>query len=563
MSDAIALARLMLARTRFQMVAWSAWIALSLMITFMVGEIFGDKNAIPILILLTFPAMLWSLAMFEFGNVETAFAGQSGYSHWLMRLPLSNHTLALVPLTLRFVWIIGFFATLYGVSAFYAEAKVPFWSLLLVYMAGGVWTSVIAWRPCRNALTRMIMILVAGFLYYCLFACVILAGSPRRIDGWMVRDYPDLVRIVVYVVTAIAFGSGLLMALRSLSLARTNHNGLVPETKTKFAGWWGRMDEFFAPDASKEKFHPNARRALAWHDLRRALLVNEQTLPIVIATLILLGMAFLPLQAANFIFAFLLLTNLGTIAGNGLIEPTKLRGSSLPPYIAASPMTCAEIGFTRGATTIRFAFACSMLFWISYGICLLMPYNQPRLSAWINSNNVAYGDDWAGYRWMALVALACVAIVPSRILGFVWPTLTGRSRLAMFALVAPLLLVFGGIFVVTFWFLKQTDWESAQANALYWATWIPTVIAVMLAVKLAATFAAANRSLAKDLITFKTVAQISVVWFVATIVVAGISQWLIPDVRVHFVWTWMVTAVVLPIGRILILPYAVWLNRYR
>jgi hypothetical protein len=133
----------------------------------------------------------------------------------------------------------------------------------------------------------------------------------------------------------------------------------------------------------------------------------------------------------------------------------------------------------------------------------------------------------------------------------------------MFALIAPLLLVFGGIFVVTFWFLKQTDWESAQANAWYWASWIPTLIAVMLVAKFAGTAFAANRSVSKKLIAAKTAVVIAVVWAATVLLIALICQWLIPEKRIAFTWTLMATALVLPLGRVLILPYSVWLNRYR
>jgi hypothetical protein len=407
------------------------------------------------------------------------------------------------------------------------------------------------------------MIIVPGFLYYALLALVMSAHFDKFTDFDVLRNYPLSVKAIVYALTATAFLSGLWCALGSIKIARNNHNGLIPETKTKFAGWWGSFNSFLSPDASKVKLHSNRRRALAWHDFRRVMLFSEKTLLILIGASALVGMAFLPLEAANFIFSFLLLTNIGTIAGQGLLEPTQMQGSSLPPYIAASPLTCAEIGFTRGSSAIRMAFLCSVFFAASYGLCLLMPYNQRRLLSWMESNNAMYGDDFAAYRWMALVAIVTVAIVPSRILGFVWPTLTGRSRLAMFALIAPLLLVFGGIFVVTFWFLKQTDWESAQANAWYWASWIPTLIAVMLVAKFAGTAFAANRSVSKKLIAAKTAVVIAVVWAATVLAIALICQWLIPEKRIAFTWTLMATALVLPLGRVLILPYSVWLNRYR
>jgi hypothetical protein len=513
--------------------------------------------------MLTFPAMLWSLAMFEFGNVDTACAGQSGYSHWLMRLPLSNRTLAVVPLLLRFIWITFFFSTFYLASGLLGGVWLPFWSGLLVFMAGGVWTSIISWTPCSGILSRVLLIIVPGLLYYALFASVMAVHFSNFTDIAVFREYPVPIKVLVYSITVLVFVGGFWCALGAISLARNNHNGLIPETKTKFAGWWGRFNGLLAPDASSVKLHANRRRALAWHDLRRVMLFSEKSLLILIGAFALLAMAFLPLEAANFIFSFLLLTNIGTIAGQGLLEPTKMQGSSLPTYLAASPLTCAEIGFTRAWSTIGVALGCLAFFAASYGLCLLMPYNQQRLFAWIESNNAIYGDSFAAYRWMALVALVSVAIIPTRILGFVWPTLTGRSRLAMFALIAPLLLVFGGIFVVTFWFLKQTDWESAQANAWYWASWLPTLMAVMLGVKFAGTVFAVNRCLSKRLVSVKSASVIAAVWLTATLVIATVCQWLIPDHRIAFAWTLMATALVLPLGRVMILPYSVWLNRYR
>ena len=164
---------------------------------------------------------------------------------------------------------------------------------------------------------------------------------------------------------------------------------------------------------------------------------------------------------------------------------------------------------------------------------------------------------------MALIVLGVVAAVPSRSLGFAWPTMTGRSRLALAALILPILIVLAAGGVMIAWFLKQTDWESATANAWYWARWVPAILVMLLVIKLMATVVAATLSIRNDLIHIRTTVWIVACWLLVTGGVALTAHALIPDDRVQFAWTWMMTAILLPLGRILVLPYAVYLNRYR
>ena len=563
MSDSIALARLIFSRSRTQLVVWIAWLFISIIISLMVGELFGKRNVMPSICLTTFPLFVWSLAMFEFGHTERLMAGESGYSHWLMRMPIANHQLAAVPLLMRFVWLGFIYYAIYLTTGLLSGIWLPAISGIAILLAGGAWVSAIGWRPFRGAWRRVFVIVVTCVAYYLLFAAVMSVHFDDFTDIDFLRAHPVATKTTTWSLVLIGLVSGVWTAFQSLRLARFNTTGLIPEQDTKFVGWLGRVNEFLSPSASKTAMHRNQRSALAWHDLRRVLLRGERwTLFLTVAGLVLF-VTFLPLTIANAMFLMFFFCQLGVMTGSAVLEPTQLRGSSLPTYVATSPLTCAEIGFTRGITAVWTSYIGVTFIALAYLICLLMPYNQKSLANWIDQTAAFHGHPLAAYRWMALIAIAVVVMVPSRSLGFVWPTLTGRSRLALTALTLPILTVFLAGSIVTYWFLQQTDWETAIANAWYWASWIPTLLVTLLSIKLAATCVAAYLSANTNLLKPKTISVIIVCWFIATLLIATVCHALIPDDRVLFVWTLMVTALIVPIGRVLILPYSVYLNRYR
>lgn len=565
MSDSIALARLLFARSRSQLLMWSAWTAVSISIAFLAAQFLDSSYVLMFLFLSTFPAMLWSLAMFEFGNPTPMHTGESGYSHWLLRMPIADWQLGYVPLVMRFVWITLFYMTLVVATGLMTGVWLPIWTGLILFWAGGAWMSGIAWRPFRGFLRRVFLTIVVTIAYYILFTCVMSVHFDDRIDITFLRDHPLLVKSIVAIFTFAALGSGVWIALQSLKLARTNSLGLVPEQHNKVAGWLSRINSQLSPDATKVTLHSSGPSALAWHDIRRMLLANERWLHFFMIVGIIVLASFLPLPTANALFLFFLLTSLGVMTGSSVVEPTSLQGSSLPPYIAASPLSCAQIGFTRGINGVRTTYVFLLGFGLAYGVCLVLPYNQRILSAWIDDMAAMYGSPSAAYRWMAVVLLTVIAMVPSRSLGFTWPTMTGRSRLAMVALTLPTFAMLGAVAMAIAWFLKQakTDWETVIANAWYWAGWIPTLLAVLIVVKFTATVITASITLQKGLLSPKTAARIATVWVIATILFATLAHGLIPDDRIRFAWTLMVATLLLPLGRVLVLPYAVYLNRYR
>ncbi|MGB7345724.1 MAG: hypothetical protein WBD20_16025 [Pirellulaceae bacterium] len=565
MSDTIALARLLFARSRTQLIVWSAWTLVSIVIALMAGALFEGKYLAPFLFIPIFPVVLWSLAMFEFGNEQSMIAGESGHSHWLLRMPIADWKLAFVPLVLRFTWMSLFYATIVLVAGIATGTWLPVWTGLILFFAGGAWLSAIAWRPFRSMWRRVWVMIVAVALYYLLFMVVMSVHFDDKTDVMFLRNHPLLVKTTTAIVTCLTLASGLWMAFSSLKLARTNGLGLVPERHTKFTGWIGRIEALVAPDASNPIMHRSGRAALTWHDTRRMVLQSQNwSLFIVVGSLITILM-FLPIPVANALFVMFLFCQLGVMSGSSQMEPTKLHGSSLPTYIAASPMTCAEIGFTRGLTGVWTSYLGVLVFALAYGVCLMMPYNQGILSDWFTKMESIYGTPVAAYRWIALIAIAVIAMVPSRSLAFTWPTMTGRSRLSLAALTLPIVVLFAAGGGVCAWFLKQAkgNWETTIANAWYWAGWIPTLLVTLLVVKFLASAVAATQTLRHKLITPKTAALIAGCWLIATIGFAALSHSLIPDQRILFVWTLMVTALALPLGRILVLPYAVYLNRYR
>ncbi len=567
MSESIALAKLMFARTRNQLIGWIAWMTTSAIIAVSVGALFDTQWALSSYGILTFPLFIWSLAMFELGNSTTTTEIQSGYSHWLLRMPIADWKLAYVPLAMRMIWLTMIYLFSLILIGWMTNIWLPVTTGLIGLWAAGAWVSTIAWRPFRGMWRRIGVVILACVLLYVSMMTVMSVHFDAKTDFQLLRDHPRLVKGSVALMTILAFASGIYLAMKSLTLARTNSLGLVAERHTKLSGWIGQVNAYLAPDASQPILHRSGTFALAWHDRRRMMLDGMRWFYTFGLIGCVLAIAVMPLEIVNALFVMIVLTQLGTISSNSMVEPTKKSGSSLPPYVAASPMTCAEIGFTRAANAIGAAYILLVCLGAAYLVSTWMPYNQRKIARWIEHQSSIYQDPMAAYRWMALIAMAVVAMVPSRSLAFTWPTMTGRSRLALTALTLPIIVFFGGIAAVTGWFITEaqagSDWETVIAHAWYWASWIPTVLAVLLVIKLVASVIAAALTLQQKLIRPVTAVGIVVVWVIVTLALALVAHALIPDQRILFAWTLMVTAWLLPLGQLLVLPYAVYLNRYR
>ena len=165
---------------------------------------------------------------------------------------------------------------------------------------------------------------------------------------------------------------------------------------------------------------------------------------------------------------------LGVATAFGFLEPPKKGESSLPCYLAGAPLTSAEIGFTR-ATLVA---AVSSLGLVAVALILagwsLWPENRSTFLRWMEQMAVEYGSPMA-----ALPDHRCGVDRRHRVCAqskhrdhVSHPYRKPRLHLAV--MVVPTLAFLAFVGLITFWMLQQTTWESAIANAWYWASWLPT-----------------------------------------------------------------------------------------
>ena len=129
--------------------------------------------ALPVLIILLLPVAAFSLGLFDLGNSQDLMGGESGYSHWLLRMPIANWKLATVPIVLRTLWIgLGWYLFTLTTRQLSGIA-LPVWSLAAVFSAMGAWASVITWRPFRSGRWRVAMTLTTGILLFALMTLLL------------------------------------------------------------------------------------------------------------------------------------------------------------------------------------------------------------------------------------------------------------------------------------------------------------------------------------------------------------------------------------------------------
>ncbi|QDS96007.1 hypothetical protein FF011L_48110 [Roseimaritima multifibrata] len=563
MPETIALTRLAFIASRKQLIGMAVWLLFSTLVAMVVGGVFGARHATGTLCLLAFPVFAFSLGVFDFSQTEDLMAGKSGYSHWILRMPIASWKLALVPLTLRFVWN----GLLYLLAVLFFGIGVGIWlpisTGLLCLAAGGAWVSVVIWRPFEGPWRRVTLAVVAFVGWYLLMMLVMSAHFDKSTDIPWLKEYPFAFKTGTFALALFLLVWGVWLAFQSVVLSRTNTDGIIPEKKgSRLLAWrdWGGGRSLLA---GKRGSDDGPLRWLVRHDLLRGMAGDGNWALTGVLVAIFVLIALMPLHVGAALFLIFLVTQIPTMTSSAMLEPTKVSGSSLPSYLAASPMTCAEIGFARGIASVAGAVLATALVSLAFLLAFAWPANQVILRSWMDGLNSGVGNEFAAYRWGAVGFIACVVLVVSRSLACTWPTATGRSRLALVFFVLPVFILLAAAAVVAGWFVRQADWETATASFEYWATWVPALILLVVVCKGVFATIAAILVVRERLLRVRTVLAFLSVWSMGTVALAAVLFMLVPDQRILLGSVLLVTLCLVPLGRILMLPYAVFLNRYR
>jgi hypothetical protein len=147
--------------------------------------------------------------------------------------------------------------------------------------------------------------------------------------------------------------------------------------------------------------------------------------------------------------------------------------------------------------------------------------------------------------------------------GYIWASISGKSwvqlaavSLGTAAYTLPAATLIG-------WFLRQTSWESARENALYWLTYLPSLVAVWLALKFVCVVICVVRLRALRLASPPAIGSIIVGWLALTSVVAAILHLALPYSWSTPAWCFAAVAISTPLARVLVLPISLHYGRHQ
>ncbi len=555
MSETIALLRWSFTRNKALLAVLLAIVCLGEAIALISVSAFPDldpgKAAIPALLLSLLPAAMGGLGLFDCGHDKDLMSPESGCSDWLLRMPIASWKIAIVPVVLKTIWISGIWI-LFVVTASHLgmDEVVPWLAPSLCFSAGLIWVLFIAWKPVRNGWSRIGLLAIATSVVYLLFAAVIVSSQPAYIQ-W--KPLATAASIAVYAM-------GAWLTIRAVKVARTSCLGIVPEL--------GRGVEKSEQGDCRRRELSGPIGALVWHDLSRKSGVIRYTLILGVIPGVILASLFLPLHVATVVCVLILFMYLAGIAafGSGAGGASDVK-STLPTYIAASPLSTATIAWTKLLTVAVISLAVFLSVVFVFVGWSLWPENRDVWYRWASAQATSLDvPDSAvsiGIRWSIAIVLGTTVLFVGRMVSFLWVELIGRSWVTGVAAIVMGLAVLVPLGVFLRWFMLQTSWEGTIASAYRYLTYLPSIIAGLLIVK-AISAAMATVTLSRlRLTTHKRIVIVYLIWISATLAIATTLAFLVPDRRVTFTWCLVATMLAIPLARVLILPVSLNLNRHR
>lgn len=579
MHDTLAFVRLALVRNMLPVAVLIAWSVATAAVCLIVHRWFPQSGAaLPVLVIGTLPAWTWSLGLFDYGGAKADLgSGETGLNRFLLRMPVAAWKIAIVPIVLRSVWIVVAWMLFAAFAEHVSGRAFPTWRIASLLAAASVWAQFLVWRPFRNGWWRIgILLLISiGMLGLFIVAMMIHFKDPKV--GWhLVPPVPQLTSVC----GPLLFGAGVAFVIRSVSLARTNGQGMLPE----FA--WGQRGRDISRDeashstgdgesedvaetkghgsrALPERLFQSPSNALIWHDLRRMFATERRWSFVLFFCYILVITLLLPFSPMTLVFVAMFACYMGLMYSINMLEAVKSRQAALPPYLAVAPMSNAELGFTRLKTIVVFSIVNAGIL-LAIFLCVgWLVWDFTSFENWIANTNKHYNSNTAAIRWICVSVLFCLAFTPTRAASFTWPSLAGRMRLQLAVVAAPWLLLIAGGGVVCYWFLQQTDLESAVANAWRWSEYLTPILAALVTAKCVSVCATIFLIRREDLLSSAAILKFAIAWFFATVVLVVAFAMLIPEPRFALAWTVLGGVLMVPLARILIVPYAVFINRHR
>lgn len=553
MSETIALLRLSFACSRTFLLGLVAVAVTVLSTVTMVGALyFGQDGGVLLLGATSLLCAHFGLAaagLFHFGNQIDMRRSESGCSTWLLRMPVDSWKIALVPIALKTVWVAVCLSICIGIYNRLADLNVslPYLAPVTAVSAASVWLMVLVWRPFRSGRRRLAALAISSVLLYAICIGAFVDADSRRFD--LSPAFVTLAHIAPFVAYTLAVG----LAMQTVSLARTNINGIIPE----------QSKVQIATRSDKVRNYSSGVHALVHHDwlASRDWLLKVYLIGVLPAVIVL---PLLPSTAAIvggiLFFACFAVVSITRIGVN-MEQP-----SHIPVYLTCKPIDSATIAWTRlisCAVVSAITFSCIIL---AFFVAALRPEHRLQWLDWSAATAKEFSTASAvstGLRWTIASFITVTVAVVGQIVANLWVGMYGRRWISTALGVAGGSLVVAIVCVVAYWFTQQTTWESAQESALTLSKWLPPIFVVLLAMKwiavISATYVVAEHKRASRF----ALTQLIVIWLPLVLTVATALAVLAPHPAFTTLHCFAFVVLAIPLARIIVLPACVAANRHR
>ena len=564
MSELTALVRLSIARHR--------WLLVGLSLSVLTGACVAigwhiwspgprsDDVATIALLLSLLPSGIAAIVLFDYGLEQDLVQHESGCTHWILRMPIDDWKIAIVPVVLKTAWISGLWILFVSIVRWIGSSSIPVLMPCVALSAIGVWIMVLSWRPVRHSLLRLVWFVVAVIFLYVALVGAIASPTIEHVE-WRA---PAIVASGIGCVSL--YVGGIVCLIRSTQLARINPGGIIPtdEPSRRLASAAnGTLGETTLPPV---RTYRDQAHALFWHDFQRSNHWIRKIYLFFVIPMIVLYALFVPVGGFGVVTALFLFAYCAGIAVSRTLESGEA-SRGLPVYLAASPLRTKTLAWTRQLFPLAVAFvtfSCVVLLFLGWAC---WESNREAWMGWAEAQAESLDAPNDAFRIGVQLSIAVVlgvgVVALGQIAAFWWVGLTGRPWVSI---VVTILISLGLLIPLGFalnWFLRQKDWESTQSSAIDFLLWLPWLIGIWLIGKVVVAISVSVSSWRRGLATSGDLLCVCLIWMALTAALAFVFEVLLPYRFVTFSRCLVITALAIPLARILVMPLALSMDRHR
>ncbi|WP_442506951.1 hypothetical protein SH528x_005826 [Novipirellula sp. SH528] len=560
MSDSLALVRLTWLKNRWMLLFFVGVIGIAESMLLWMSYIGANLDAFASVILcVTFlPAISWGIFALDISPLGKLDSGESGYSHWLLRMPIANWKLVSVPIAMKTAWVFAVWLVLSKTLQWFGAS---IWILIPAFLvaATGVLISALAWRPFRSGICRIWMLGILAPVSYGL--CLMAIGGKSEANLSPSAEYGVTIAAAAYFLVSVG------IAYRAITLARHHVAGMIPAEASGVIAWlWSRLSW----DRTGEKVvsHRSRVRALVWHDLRRSRAYRFNSILFIACPALLFALFCSWSPVALAVMSVLCMFFVGIISAASTLDPDSQRSvSTLPSYLSISPLSDATIAWTRFTMFASYLALFLSLSIVFYGVCMAWPENREnwsRWAAWLSSHDTVTGTaTFVGFRVTLATLLFISLLLLGTSSGYVWVNMYGHRWVDVAVVLVSVALSFGVLFTAVAWIIAQPDWQTMTASMMSFLDRLQWMSYVAVLVKLVAIIGTAIVVSRSHVARRASLLQVIATWTVITLAVGTLLFGLIPDSRFTLPICLAFAALILPLPSVLVLPLALNRNRHR